>query len=515
MLALQQAQLEEEQAVVARQRIELEQFQTSLRELEQMLERKADQLQPIAAKQETLDSTHDDSSHSSYSGEPERESHPSLSESEAFAAMADQVAALYRTPSPRKTGKPIAPSAAGDADGHDPYAKQGDISMPAEFSTPVADEHTQGESESLIISSSNIPEPEAEVRSSSADTSAPLPPILAPMCSEDFESQLDERVARVMGKESVSWSSCLSGPAATSDAVATPENQPSVQAPDQPTGEPLTQSDAVSNVLDRLREAGLWRGEGTAKADQFPSSTPPLDEEGVALCRSSELGPIGADNVEPESLPQELETTPEAQTIPNPLAQPQTASPSLLRAEVREETEADDSIENYMSRLMQRLRTTDSEPAPQDIRKSSSRGATSAQSRTTSAPAEPPPPPKPVDNTPITCLSELAPRTQAPEGGANLAAMRELANSAARGAIEFHQQHSGKKRITIRTMNVLLGILVAAGCVFWWSRTGSWLAMGGAGICLLYALGFSLLAALQGLSLRKANGKEEQASTTQ
>jgi hypothetical protein len=150
---------------------------------------------------------------------------------------------------------------------------------------------------------------------------------------------------------------------------------------------------------------------------------------------------------------------------------------------------------------MQRLRP-EADEQPQDIRKSTGRGTVSAQSRVAPAPAETQPA-KPVDVTPLTSLSELAPRSQAPEMGANLAAMRELANSAARGAIELHQQQSGKKRLTTRSIKILFATLATAGLTFWWWLSGSWFALGGASLCLIWVVGDNLLAGWRRMAVRK------------
>ena len=506
-LAAQQAQLEEEQATVARQRIELEQFQTSLVELERSLTARAEALLQQSANiapasPEPAHELYNDS----YYGEAERESNP-LSESEAFRAMADQVANLYRAPAEPSdlVHTAAAEKVANLLVDHAALAIPEQPSTPEIFHSEI-DERTVEESddESLIISG---PGPEgndnsplygdlqpAAVDLYAANVSEPT--ILAPEAEEDFDRQLDARIARVMRREKTSWTE-------PTDAAPVQEANPSVDSAAAESSAEVAvpdQSQAVSSVLDRLREAGLWKGEGTAKADQLPSSAPPLDESGPGLCRLNEAGPIGHDEVLAETPPPSRDETDNL----SQLARPRPAPASLLNPPASEQNEADDSIESYMSRLMARLKTTDVEEPRKTGNRTDSRSL-----RQTSAPPPPPPPPKPTDSRPLTCLTELAPRSQAPELNANLAAMRELANSAARSAIETHQQKSGKQKVNMRTINTLMALLVCSGLLYVWSRTSSYVALGGVGLSLLWAIGSSLVATLQSLKLRKAEKANE------
>lgn len=507
-LAAQQAQLEEEQAIVARRRIELEQFQTSLFELERSLTQRAEALLQQSANvvPPSPEPAHDPYN-DSYYGEAERESSP-LSESEAFRAMADQVANLYRAS--EEPGQLVQAAAAGEAASDVALAA---LSMPEQPSTPEVfrpeiDERTEEESgdESLIISApasdeNNDSPAYGDSQPAAADPYAANviePTIHIPEADEEFDRQLDARIARVMRRENTSWTAPTSAEpvqeANTSVDLAGAESSAEVAAPDQ--------AQAVNSVLDRLREAGLWKGEGTAKVDQLPSSAPPLDEGGPGLCRLNEAGPVGHDEV-----PEETETPARVEDDElSQLARPCPAPASLLDPPASEQNEADDSIESYMSRLMARLKTSDVE----EPRKTGSR-AEQRNVRQTSAPT-PPPPPKPSDSKPLTCLTELAPRSQAPELNANLAAMRELANSAARSAIETHQQKSGKQKVNLRTINTLMALLVCSGLLYVWSRTNSYVALGGVGLSLCWAIGSSLVAALQSMKLRRA-GKEKETET--
>jgi hypothetical protein len=533
-LAEQQAQLEEEQAIVARQRIELEQFQASLLELEHSLTQRAQELlhPPALPDPNASNVAADFHDHSYGGGELERESNP-LSESEAFAAMADQVAALY-SPAEEKSSivhspPEVAavsydspPTFSAPEDHHEANIQEQVLaammqaaSEPVSKNLVVESAPEDGASENVIGNSTPlvVEEPEGEclvisTPGSDADLNydspaAPLSEpqlasesesaVIEPTTDEDFDRQLEARIARVMRRERTDWST----PAAEEPAepVASSNEEPAEVAPASP-------SEAVNSVLDRLKEAGLWKGEGTAKADQMPSSNPPIDEAGAGLCRSSQVGPIGSEiGEEPASDEGSIALEPEEDDL-SMLAKPSPAKPSLLSTPAKDD-DSDDSIESYMSRLMQRLRTSDDEePSPKKTN-SASRAASNATAKA-AAPA-PPPPPKVTDSTPLTSLSELSPRSQAPELTSNLAAMREVANSAARGAIETHRTRNNQQVVNMRTVNTLMAVLVAAGFTYMWTRTGSALALGGISLSLLWAVGSSLLAATQSLKLRKGS----------
>jgi hypothetical protein len=72
---------------------------------------------------------------------------------------------------------------------------------------------------------------------------------------------------------------------------------------------------------------------------------------------------------------------------------------------------------------------------------------------------------------------EFIPRQKAPERTTNLAAMRELANSAARTAIVKHQKRSGHKKAMIQSFRAILmlvcGLATAAGAYYFHSLPGA------------------------------------------
>lgn len=99
-------------------------------------------------------------------------------------------------------------------------------------------------------------------------------------------------------------------------------------------------------------------------------------------------------------------------------------------------------------------------------------------------PAQPLPAPE-ADNPQPVKPEDYVPRSQAPEQSQNLAAMRELANSAARSAIEKHHQKSHGKQAAGRLLGAGILLLGSALLGYWAWHTHSLLAAIAAGIGLL------------------------------
>jgi hypothetical protein len=211
---------------------------------------------------------------------------------------------------------------------------------------------------------------------------------------------------------------------------------------------PTLQPESAADVLARMGYAPAWQEE-----EELPAASAPSPEAPFAVAsRASEAPPPRA-------------------------------------------PEEDDSIEDYMNRLLQRVRGDDVA--------SSYRAPTST---TRTAPpvsrSGPPPQPKPVPSTtaskaniasllgaaakpaPATgtmTAEEYVPRSQAPEQSDRLAAMRDLANSSARTAIGRHTRARWLAK-TLSRLSMALG--AAAACVFLvlFSAASPTLAISGAAI---------------------------------
>jgi hypothetical protein len=129
--------------------------------------------------------------------------------------------------------------------------------------------------------------------------------------------------------------------------------------------------------------------------------------------------------------------------------QPSAAAPATAKKEVEEE-----SIDDYMSRLMQRVRSgadesgpaTYTPPPPQSGR--AGRGAAA-----TAPPAESPKPPVAEEGR----TASISPRTMAPEKRIDLSALRELANLSAQSAISRHS-----RQVLIGSMYSKLTVAIVA-----------------------------------------------------
>jgi len=192
-------------------------------------------------------------------------------------------------------------------------------------------------------------------------------------------------------------------------------------------------------VLSRLVQAGIWREEG---CDEKPAE-----------------GESAADE------PTYNATISLASIAPR---MPQTA--------VRGDEE--ESIESYMDRLMKRVRGGAGET--QSTWKADSPSIASPASQAAPVPtvASPEPPQVPAKQPP----AEYSPRRAAPELSTNLTAMRDLANSAARTAIDQHVRKHSSRRATQK----LLGACVTVGCslvlAYWAWQLHSLQAAIGAGV---------------------------------
>ncbi len=135
----------------------------------------------------------------------------------------------------------------------------------------------------------------------------------------------------------------------------------------------------------------------------------------------------------------------------------------------------EESLDNYMSRLMQRMRSKsdESELATYAPSRSEPQAARRSQAGVATAPS---PAVQPLLPTPAIAAREpveMSPRSAAPEKRDDLSAFRELANFSARTAISRHS-----RRTLIETMRskLVMGMMALAsgGGLFWmWQRYGA------------------------------------------
>jgi hypothetical protein len=243
----------------------------------------------------------------------------------------------------------------------------------------------------------------------------------------------------------------VSSAAATMVQPATPAAE---MAWAESAGRAITDSDSqdlngVDSVLGRLVESGRWR-DHLAADQQSPEQ--------------------GESNEPAHESPAVAKPEPEAACAPQPAAfsPPPDGEP---------EGQDEESIETYMERLMQRVRgDSTSQPKPPLVPVLQKQ----IEELAAAAPVES----RPSEEQPVK-PEEYLPRSQAPEQSANLAAMREVANTAARTAIEQHHQKSGNKQVAFRLLGAGVLLLVSALLGYWAWQMSSITAAVGAGIGLL------------------------------
>ena len=257
-------------------------------------------------------------------------------------------------------------------------------------------------------------------------------------------------------------------PPAVPAAEDVPRPSEAQYASDEPQGASVDDSasdgsDAnVDSVLSRLVRAGVWRdGEGHAA-----EPTPSVAEPTIPIQQRWREAPQPGEAVREE--PSSVEVVPDSDFPPQPLA-PLPATPFEAPQQKHEAANQDDeSIESYMERLLQRVRGDAGDapkpaaPAPAPAYQAS-QPAPAEESHSEPAAAVSDKPPAALVNP-----EEFVPRSQAPEMTSDLAAMRELANSAARSAIAKHQRKTTGKHVTGRLVGIGV-VLAASGALAYWA----------------------------------------------
>jgi len=127
----------------------------------------------------------------------------------------------------------------------------------------------------------------------------------------------------------------------------------------------------------------------------------------------------------------------------------------------------DESIDDYMARLLERVRSVtgeSSQPSEASGREARWGSAPSA------APAKAGPAGKPPASRP-TGPTKISPRAVAPEKATDLSAMRELANLSAHTAIEFHSRRVLSRAVGGKMLVTTMALLAGAGALWlWWSK---------------------------------------------
>ncbi|MFV1964037.1 MAG: FHA domain-containing protein [Pirellulaceae bacterium] len=221
----------------------------------------------------------------------------------------------------------------------------------------------------------------------------------------------------------------------------------------------------AAEALARLGQAGIWRDEEDAAE---PEESQPPSETPVNEMR----------NAPPFPMPQEANHAP-----PFPMPQEANHAP-------RDRASSDDgeeSIEDYMSRLLRRVGGASDEAATNPIsvgpntRLPRDPIAAALPERTTECNADA------VDNADaVEPEGEFVPRRQAPELSSNLAAMRVLANDTTRSAIAKHADRNWSNRAKKRGLTCLLVLVPVAIGTFLFAYQPIVLGLGITAVVLIF-----------------------------
>lgn len=249
----------------------------------------------------------------------------------------------------------------------------------------------------------------------------------------------------------------------SSGELPSDELRPALLQAGGPADEPGNVSDSgdVDALLGRLVRAGLWRKDEPSEqhptSESVPSSqsffTPPLPEPSTAAGETPALAAYAAAAVEEGAASVELLSSRESEA-PAFRAVPRAASGG---------PDDEESIESYMERLMKRVRGD--APGVGPARPSAAKAQAPAQPAASAAIGE-------IVEEPVD-EGEYSPRRTAPELATNMSAMRELANTAARSAIDQHvRQHTGRQA-TGKLLGACLTVASSVAVGYWAIRAFS------------------------------------------
>lgn len=165
---------------------------------------------------------------------------------------------------------------------------------------------------------------------------------------------------------------------------------------------------------------------------------------------------------------------PDGQTSEHDASAPPTeAAADDVAAAEKTQTTADDepSVEEYMTKLMQRLQGSQA----QQVKGSQAKEGKRSQARQTKAQASSSsPPPSSAQPDGRREGTPRAPRTAAPEKAANLQAMREVANASARSAIDTSAKRTSLSKVRSRFLISLASAIVGGVLIVLSDGLGSW-----------------------------------------
>jgi len=273
-----------------------------------------------------------------------------------------------------------------------------------------------------------------------------------------------------------------------------------------------TELDRQREELDRQRQQ--WQGEHAASESQpvpRPDEPEPVEEaspgeasEGAPVDLRSVLQGMGSVDLlqddDDRHDRQQREPQVEARSE-TPIGAASEETSALGSPAAEQEEDEDESIDDYMARLMDRVKTVAGGSEPSDYRRRAGRQGTPGETE----PADDAPGREPADSRPETSRLrepvELSPRAVAPEKQAGLSAMRELANLSAKSAID---RHSRQKLLAVQRAKLAVTIAGAGvgGILIW-----LWWAKDAGPVTAYAALVAFLVAGFWGIQYAMATGR--------
>ena len=218
-------------------------------------------------------------------------------------------------------------------------------------------------------------------------------------------------------------------------------------------------------------------------------------------------------------------------TSPGPIDRGDRGTPETSGSPPKPDEDQEESIDDYMTRLFDRVRETTGRARETAALRGSLETAADRQPTppSDSEPTGPtfgrcPPPGPPAAAITPRKLPERAPRAVAPEKSVDLAAMRELANSSAQAAISHHARRKLIGRVAGKLLVALAALATGVILVgIWWLGSANILTLCAAGASLLVGLGWGVECILlrrraavsgSGLGGRKRNAEKQTPGST-
>jgi chromosome segregation ATPase len=230
--------------------------------------------------------------------------------------------------------------------------------------------------------------------------------------------------------------------------------------------ERLAEAEALRAELERERELLAQMQDQLVResASQVDSNSPTSAPQAADSAGTSSLTSLFANRTEEHEVPAPRDSV--------PLGNLSEQKPVWMQAQSPAPPADDDSIEDYMSRLLRRVRGEGPPPAvPYQFPAQSSAPAPSEPPATSAPPAS-----VVAASQEASAVTPYRPRATAPELSTDLKAMRELANSACRTAIVKHQKHRGGREVLSQLVGIVLALVVSGVVAGVAIALKSWLA---------------------------------------